>query len=133
MADMPKEIMHLISFLERSGLALEYKLGPDEANFGNLVLIYRNENAGVQILSDRAQWFFDIGDPADGRQEWFDFHFLRKTLPGGDEEEPSLARQVELMTANWPMILMRLGADQKKHTREMVDILGQEAVKRRGW
>lgn len=101
---LPPEISELVSFLEKQGLALRRKQGPDRQSFGNIYMEYGNGDVIVRVVLDRSCWELDVADIAQPTN-WYSPDILRTFVLGAGSDSLLLSEQVEIIERVWREII----------------------------
>lgn len=118
---LPADVERFVATLEAEG----FDLGDrriDHDHFGNVLLLFIRHSMRVRIVSDRGQWFVEVGAVSvDG---WFFPTVWRAYLDGsiGDLATPSFEAQCEIVLGKW--------AEMEKAVSSDADLTGQLLIAR---
>lgn len=126
--DWPCFATKLEGFLTRVGLRCDCRK-EDLICFGNKIADYSDAAIQVRLVSDRDQWFVEVG-PKGG--ELFDACLIRDVLRGGVNEsfEIDPASQFDFVRASWAEIVTALDPVHRKASLASLKAAGDARARR---
>jgi transposase len=104
----------------------------NRSRIGRQVLQYGNAIIAVRLVFDRCAWLVEVAETRFRPDEWYDAAMLLDLLTGHSEDALPLARQIEIVTANWRAIVRIFGPDRVHDTRMRGAFLRLVRAKRAG-
>jgi hypothetical protein len=125
----PEPVTTFQEFLKDAGLTcMRDEIDPES---GGRLLQYGNAVIAVRLIFDRRAWVVEVAETRFRPEEWHDAAMLLDLLTGHSEDALPLARQIEIVTANWWAIVRVFSADRVHDTRMRLAFLRLVRAKRR--
>jgi hypothetical protein len=124
----PEPVAAFQKFLRDAGLTCTRR--EIDAESGGKFLQYGNAVIAVRLIFDRCAWLVEAAETRFRPDEWHDAAMLLDLLTGQSVDALPLARQIEIVTANWRAIVRVFSPDRVQDTRMRLAFLRSVRAKR---